>query len=131
MIKARISTRAFFALARGQRSGRPNRQGGLRQNLLLNGFAERERPKFVEILLDVGYARPRPVRAEERFVRDLFKAREVFQQRLGRDAADVEIYVWMPPHEEECGLHPQRTPTVRQQDLQLREIDSHIVNVDG
>src|SRR6202020_2176751 len=109
----------------------PNIQRGLAQDLLLQLFTQRERPEFIEILLDVRYARTRPIRAEEGFMSDLLKAREILEQGLGRNAADVEINVGMTTNEKECSLHPQRAATVRQQDFQFREIDGDIIQING
>ena len=60
----------------------------LAEDLLLNCGRQ-------QIALDVGHAGPRPVSAEQGLVRDLFQAREIFQQQFGRDAADIEIDIGM------------------------------------
>src|SRR5580704_8378414 len=110
---------------------RPNTQRGLAQDLLLQLFTQRERPEIIEILLDVRYARTRPIRAEEGFMSDLLKAREILEQGLGRNAADVEINVRMTTNEKESSLHPEWAASVRQQDFQLREIDGDIIQIQG
>src|SRR3954451_16146961 len=65
---------------------RPDLQRCFRQDLLLCGFAERKRPEFGKIVGNFRHAWAGPIRTEERLVRDLFQAREVFQQRLRRYA---------------------------------------------
>src|ERR1700747_764308 len=108
----------------------PERQSGLAQDLFLHRLCHRQRAEFIEILLDIRNARPGPVRAEQRFVCDLFQAREVLQQGLWRNAADIEVYVGMTADQEECGLHPERAATVSEQYLELGEIHGDVVDVD-
>src|SRR6202790_5106423 len=43
----------------------------------------------------------------------------------------VQINIGMAPHQKECRLHPQRASAMSQQDLQLGEIDGHVVKVNG
>ena len=86
--------------------------------------------EFLEILLDVWNTRARPIGAKQRFVGNLLEPRKILQQRLRRNAADVEIDVGMPPDEKKRSVHPERPPAVCQQDLELGEIDRDIVNVD-
>ena len=90
---------------------------------------KRQRTKFLEVLLDVGDAGAGPIRAEQRLLRDLFQAREIFQQRLRRDAADVEINIGMSPHEKERRVHPERAAAVGQQNFQLGKIHRNIVDI--
>src|SRR5438270_6401869 len=75
---------------------RPDAQRGFRENLLLTLRTERERAKLVEIFFDVGYAGPRPVCPEQSFLRDLIETRKIFEQRIGRNSADVQKYVGVP-----------------------------------
>src|SRR5580698_4708943 len=77
------------------RSGGPNRQRRLAQNLLLEPFFERQRAKVVEILLDFRHARTWPVGSEQSLFYNLVEAGKVLEQALGRDAADVKIDVGM------------------------------------
>jgi len=55
-----------------EESGRPNRHRGFGQDLILDCGAQGQRAEFVEILLYVGHAGAGPIRAEQRFVSDLF-----------------------------------------------------------
>src|SRR5271165_891315 len=108
---------------------RPNFQCGSAENLLLGAFAQRQGAKLHQVLLDLGHARAGPVSAEQSLVCDLFQPWKIPQQRLGWNAADVEIDIAVSSHQEKCGVHPQRSPAMRQQDLQLGKIDGHIVHV--
>src|SRR5208282_803956 len=47
---------------------------------------------------------------------------------FGRDPADVQENIRMAPQQKESRMHPQRTPTVCQQNLHLGKIDGDIVN---
>src|SRR5208337_1691407 len=109
---------------------RPERSCCLAQNLLAHPFAHRQRFEFLKIPFYVRNTRTRPVRAKQRFVGDLIEAREILEQRLRRNAADVEIDVRVPSNEEKRGLHPQRPPAMGQQDFELGEINGHIVHMD-
>src|SRR5262249_31093903 len=80
---------------------RPHLQRRLAQSLFLHGFRQRKRPELLQVLLDRGDAGTGKVRAKERFVRDLFQARKIFEQHFGRNAADVQMHVAMPPQQEE------------------------------
>ena len=57
--------------------------------------------------------------------------RKVFQQCLGRDAADVQIDVGMPAQQKECSVHPERPPAMCQQNLQPGKINRDIIDVNG
>src|SRR5580700_7462413 len=91
-----------------KKSGRPDRQCSLAQDLLLHLSAQRESAELFEILSNVRNSRAGPVRPEKRLVRNLLETREIRQQGLRWDAADVEIDVGMPADEEERRLHPER-----------------------
>src|SRR5664280_2100833 len=93
---------------------RPDLERRLAQYLIFRAFTQRERSKLGQVLLDLGNTWPRPVGAEQRFVRDLFQPRKILQKRFGRDAADVQIDVAVSAHQKEGSVHPQRTPAVRQ-----------------
>ena len=60
---------------------------------------------------------------------DLFQPRKIPQQRLRWNAADIKKNVGMPPHQEERAVHPQRTSAVREKNLQVREINGDVVNI--
>src|SRR5579872_6109394 len=82
-------------------------------------------------MFDIGDAGSWPVCPEQRFVGNLLEAREVFQQRLRGDATDVEVHVWMAAQQEKCGVHPERTATVGEQNFELWKINGDIVDVNG
>src|SRR5580658_4701311 len=113
----------------GSESSRPDTQRCLAQDLLLKSFIQWQRPEFIKILLNVRHPRTRPIRTEQSLVRNLFETRKILEQALGRDPADVEIHVGMAANEKECGLHPERTPPMRQQDPELGKIDSDVVDI--
>src|ERR1035437_2678931 len=92
----------------------PDFERRLAQYLFFRAFAQRERAKLSQVLLDLRNSGPRPVGAEQRLVCDFFQPRKIFQERFGRDAADVQIDVAVSAHQKEGSVHPQRTPAVRQ-----------------
>src|SRR5581483_7174128 len=101
------------------------------EDLTLDRIGKTESAEVVEVLLDVGNAGPGPVRAEESLCRDLLEAGKIFEESLGRDAADVEINVAVAADEEKRGVHPQGAAAVGEQDFELGKIHGNIVNVDG
>src|SRR5271154_1157927 len=111
------------------RSRRPDTKRSFTQNLLLQFFAQRQRPEFIKVFLNIRHARTRPVRAKQSLVGNLFEAGKVLEQGFRRDAADIEIDAGMAANQKKRCLHPQGTASVSQQNFKLREIDGHIVDV--
>ena len=56
------------------------------------------------------------------------RPREVAQKRLRRDAGDIDVDVGMTAREEERGLAVERAAGVREDDLQPRKVDGHVVD---
>ena len=89
------------------------------QNLPLHRFrAEPERAKVVDVLLHRDHAGRRPVGPPQRFVREIGEPRHVLQQRLRRNARQLEVNVAMPPRQEDRGLAVERPAGVREDDRQ-------------
>src|SRR5215470_3367013 len=110
---------------------RPDRKCSSAENLLFGRVRQRQPAKLLEILFDLGHARTWPISTEQGLMCDLLQPREILQQALRWNAADVEINVGVPPHEKERRVCPQRTTTMREQDSQLGEIYGDIVNKYG
>src|SRR5262249_6405119 len=94
----------------------PNRQCRQAQDLLLGSVADGQTAKVLQVLPDLRHTRPRPIGTEQSLVRDLLQPGKVLQQGLWRNSTYIQKDISMPPHQKECGLHPQRTPPMSQQD---------------
>lgn len=99
------------------RLGGPEGGGGIPENLLTHIFGDGEGFEIFDVLGYVGDAGAGPVCAEESFVGDLGEAREIFEELFGRDAADVEIDIFVAAEEEEGGVHPEGTAAVGEEDF--------------
>src|SRR5580704_503847 len=101
------------------RSGRPDRKRRFAQDLLLKPLLQWKGAEVIQIFLDIGDSWAGPVRAKQCFVGNFTKPRKILQQALGRDAANIEIDIRMPPDQKKCRVHPEGPATVRQQDFYL------------
>src|SRR5580704_7355138 len=113
----RTATRSDSGNRNRERASWPDGERRLAENLLLQRLSQWQGKELVKILLDIRHARTWPVCAEKSLVSDLVEPRKVFEQRLRRDAANVEIEVGMSSNEKKCSLHPKRASTMRQQDF--------------
>ena len=109
----------------------PNGQRGRAQNLLLHQIAEWKSSELIEIFLDLGT--PGPGQSVPNRVLSAISSRrgKYLSSVFGGMPLMLKIDVGMTPHQEECGLHPERASAVRQQDLQLRKVHGYVVHVDG
>src|SRR6476469_6284050 len=113
------------------RSCRPDAPRRFSKYLLFDSVAQRQGAKSIQVLLDIGHSRAGPIRAEQGLASDFFQARKIFEQRLGRNAADVEINIGMAAHQEERRVHPERTAPMGQKDSHSGKVHCYVVNVHG
>src|SRR5919109_2137833 len=108
----------------------PDAQSCFRENLVAYGTLQGQSAKIIQVLLDIRHTGSRPICAEQGLLSNFVQAWEVLQQSLRRDSADIEGNIRVTAHQEERRVHPQRPPSMRQQNLQFGEVYRDIVNVD-
>src|SRR5580704_5233680 len=101
------------------------------EDFLFGGGGEGEGFEFGDVLGHLVYAGAGPVGAPEDFVGDVFDAREIFEELLRGDAADVYVKIFMAADEEEGFGHPERAAAVGEDDGEVGEVDADVVGEDG
>src|SRR3954464_11619000 len=76
-------------------SDRPDGERIGAQNLCLGRIGKWQGADLVKILLDVWHTGTGEIGAKQRAVGDFLDARKIFEQQLRRDAADVEIDIFV------------------------------------
>src|ERR1700687_1208233 len=66
------------------------------QNLALRRRPNRQSVELLNVPLDLRNARPRPVRAPQNFICEIFDSRKVLHQLLWRNAGDIHVHVLVP-----------------------------------
>jgi hypothetical protein len=102
----------------------------LTQDLPLNCRRQRQREKLIEILTQVLDARAGPVGAPHSLVGDFTEARKVVEQLRRRDTRNLEPDIGVAPEDEKRLLAPERAAPVGHHELEIGEIDRHIVQLE-
>jgi hypothetical protein len=98
---------------------------------LFGGGGEGEGFEFGDVLGHLVYAGAGPVGAPEDFVGDVFDAREIFEELLRGDAADVHVEIFVAADEEEGFGHPEGAAAVGEDDGEVGEVDADVVAEHG
>src|SRR5712692_10429166 len=110
-----------------QTSARKKPRCVVEKNFSLHLLGKGQRQELLDVPLDFRNAGPRPIRAPEHFVGDLFDPREIIQEFLRRDAGDVHVHILVAADQEESLFHPERAATVGENDGEIRKINADII----
>ena len=97
---------------------------------MFGGGGEGEGFEFGDVLVHLVDAGAGPVGAPEDFVGDVFDAREIFEELLRGDAADVHVEIFVAADEEEGFGHPDGAAAVGEDDREIWEVDADVVAKD-
>src|SRR5580704_7655758 len=106
-------------------------RGVVVEDFLFCGGGERKGLELGYVLVHLVYAGAGPVGAPEDFVGDVFDAREIFEELLRGDAADVHVKIFVAADEEESFGHPDGAAAVGKDDREIGEVDADVVAEEG